>query len=346
MNPWIILPNLFALSSNMSSSNTQSKLKEVFNSEPPAFVPKSSSTATRILDCHNILGECILFDDMKNEVVWEDIDGKQLHILNLSTGRHTFHQFEKMLCAFALRPQGEDGYLFAWEDGFQLYDAHNNKALSAMSEGEDVNPKGLPTRLNDGRVDPTGKRFICGGYYGDVEENYMKVFKCEISADAAELKLKHEAVVEKIQVTNSMCWSLDGNTMYLADSPTSTIFKHDYDTEKGVLSNRRVVRKYEVGVPDGSCTDSQGNIWNAVWRNGVGQSMVRCINPKNGEILHTVELPDNTSQLTCCCFGGPDFDTLFISSAHVNRDRQKEPHAGSLYAVRVGIKGRLEKRFS
>jgi len=197
MNPWIILPNLFALSSNMSSSNTQSKLKEVFNSEPPAFVPKSSSTATRILDCHNILGECILFDDMKNEVVWEDIDGKQLHILNLSTGRHTFHQFEKMLCAFALRPQGEDGYLFAWEDGFQLYDAHNNKALSAMSEGEDVNPKGLPTRLNDGRVDPTGKRFICGGYYGDVEENYMKVFKCEISADAAELKLKHEAVVEK-----------------------------------------------------------------------------------------------------------------------------------------------------
>ncbi len=326
--------------------NAAVKLQEILDTPAPSFKAGTSSIATRILDCHNILGECILYDEKTNAVLWEDIEGKQLHKLDLSTGEHAFHQYEKKLCAFALRNHGEDGYLFAWEDGFQLFDVENNKALSPMSDGEDVNPKKLPTRLNDGRVDPTGQRFICGGFYGDVEENYMKVFKCEMANSVdGELRLRHEPVVERIQVTNSICFSLDGDTMYLADSPTKTIFKHDYDQKEGVLSNRQVVRKYEVGVPDGSCTDAQGNIWNAVWRNGAGRSMVQCIEPSSGDVIHTVNLPDNTSQLTCCCFGGPDFDILFISSANINLSREKEPHAGSVYAVKVGVKGRPEKRF-
>ncbi len=126
---------------------------------------------------------------------------------------------------------------------------------------------------------------------------------------------------------------------------TVIVDSDDYNQKEGVLSNRRVVRKYDVGVPDGSCTDEHGNIWNAVWRNGEGRTMVQCMDPSNGRILHTVEIPDNTSQLTCCCFGGPDFDVLFISSAYIHLDREKEPHAGSVYAVKVGVKGRPEKRF-
>ena len=217
--------------------------------------------------------------------------------------------------------------------------------MSKYSVGEAVNPNQLPTRLNDGKCCPSGERFICGGYYGDIEGMYMKVYKVEAETDeSGDISLKHEPVVEKIQVTNSMCWSPDRKTMYLADSPTATIFQHDYNMEKGELSNRRVLRKYNVGVPDGSCCDTEGNVWNAVWMDGERQSYVQCTNPE-GEVIYTITLPDNSSQLTCCCFGGPDLDVLFISSANINIDMEKEPFAGSVYAVKLGVKGQIEPRF-
>ena len=56
-------------------------------------------------------------------------------------------------------------------------------------------------------------------------------------------------------------------------------------------------------------------------------------------------MPDSTSQITCCCFGGRDLDVLFISTAHVNRDKKIEPNAGCVYAAKLGVKGCLEKRF-
>lgn len=326
--------------------NTPQALKILI--ESPAtetFEHGSSATAKRILDSHNKLGECIIYDDQMNEVLWTDIDGKEFHSLNLSTGSHSVKQLPKMLCAFGLREEGP-GYIFGWEDGFQLYDVANGTALSEMSEGEDVNPHKLPTRLNDGRTCPSGKRFICGGYYGDIEGMYMKVYKVEMSnGSSGDLKLSHESIVEKIQVTNSICWSPDGKTQYLADSSTATIFKYDYCLVNGVLSNKEVLRKNDVGVPDGSCNDADGNIWNAVWRNGVGKSFVQCISPA-GEVIYMVHVPDNTSQLTCCCFGGPELDILIISSANVNLNREKEPFAGCVYAIKIaGVQGRPEKRF-
>ena len=334
--------------SEIMTSDTATKLADIFNNPPPSFEVGGSTDATRILDSYNILGECILFDDLRNEVVWTDIDGKQFHRLSLDTSKHSIIELPKMLCAFALRPKGEDGYVFAWEDGFQLYDVDQGKELSDMSEGEDVNPSKLPTRLNDGRVDPTGKHFICGGHYGDVKDMYMKVYKCTFRGDnenGEQKKLVHEAIVDKIQTTNSICWSNDGQTMFLADSPTRTIFKHDYDQENGTLSNERPLRTLDIGVPDGSCVDSNGNVWNALWRNGAGPSKVQCFDSSTGEILYTINMPDSTSQVTCCCFGGPDLDILFISTAHIHRDRQKEPYGGCVYAAKVGVKGCLEKRF-
>lgn len=331
---------------NMSGVTKKQLLKDILQSPAPKFERNGSIEATRIIECKNSLGECILYDDKANKVLWTNIYGKEFHSFDLATGEHVVvTDLPKYVCAFGLRKEGQDGYIFAWEDGFQLYDPHTRTELSKYSVGEAVNPNQLPTRLNDGKCCPSGKRFICGGYYGDIEGMYMKVYKVEAETDkSGEISLKHEPVVDKIQVTNSMCWSPDRKTMYLADSPTATIFQHDYDMEKGELSNRRVLRKYSVGVPDGSCCDNEGNVWNSVWMDGERQSYVQCTNPE-GEVIYTITLPDNSSQLTCCCFGGPDLDVLFISSANINIDMEKEPFAGSVYAVKLGVKGQVEPRF-
>lgn len=171
----------------------------------------------------------------------------------------------------------------------------------------------------------------------------MKVF----SVEQREGKLYHETLIEGVKVTNSICWSLDGKTMYFADSPTNQIHSFEYNTESGVVGNKKLLHTKsdpEVGVPDGSCVDTEGYLWNAVWRSGAGPGMVQRIHPSTGEVVFTVNMPDATSQVTCCCFGGQNYDVLFISSAAENRDPVVEPNAGSLYAVKLPFKGKPESR--
>ena len=312
--------------------------------------PEDFVTARLVVDCHCILGEGILYDDRRQAVLWTDIMGSKLHELRLVDSssqqiQHVTYTLPRKLCSFGLlnQPSSVDELplLCAWEDGFQLYDVAQGKELSDYSEGEDVNPKKLPTRLNDGRVDPAGTYYICGGYYGDVPGNKMKVYRVA----EKDGNLTHTPIVDSIEVTNSIHWTPDGRTMYLADSPTRSIQTYEYSD--GVISNPQPFhsKPEEDAVPDGSCVDAEGYLWNAVWRSGMGPGMVQRIDPITGTVVFTVHMPDTTSQCSCCCFGGPDLDILFITTAHEHRDVAKEPHAGGLYAVKLPFKGKLESRF-
>lgn len=52
---------------------------------------------------------------------------------------------------------------------------------------------------------------------------------------------------------------------------------------------------------------------------------------------------------TCCCFGGAELNTLYITSAHQRLTPEQlaqQPLAGSVFAVRPGIKGLPESRFA
>ena len=73
--------------------------------------------------------------------------------------------------------------------------------------------------------------------------------------------------------------------------------------------------------------------------------MVNRIDPTTGKVVFTVHMPDSTSQVSCCCLGGKDLDILFITTAAEGRDGDKEPHAGGIYAAKVGVQGRKEGRF-
>eukprot|EP00540_Astrosyne_radiata_P008116 CAMPEP_0116837944 /NCGR_PEP_ID=MMETSP0418-20121206/8937_1 /TAXON_ID=1158023 /ORGANISM="Astrosyne radiata, Strain 13vi08-1A" /LENGTH=238 /DNA_ID=CAMNT_0004467889 /DNA_START=61 /DNA_END=777 /DNA_ORIENTATION=- len=217
-------------------------------------------------------------------------------------------------------------------------------ALSEMSEGECVNPAGLPTRLNDGRCDREGKRFICGGCNGFMPGVTLKLYRCEWTDKGG---LQHSPILDEIQISNSLCFSSDGDTMYFTNSPTKQINQFRYDKATGGLSEKKQVHMGSLDVfPDGSCVDSEGYIWNAVWRSGSGPAVVNRTDPKTGEIVFTVHMPDSTSQATCCCFGGKDLDVLFITTAAETRDKTTEPHAGAVYAIKLPFRGTLEARFA
>ena len=132
--------------------------------------------------------------------------------------------------------------------------------------------------------------------------------------------------------------------MYFADSPVREIWSYDYDVETGVPSNRRILAdlKRESGVPDGSCVDAEGAVWNAVWE---GRRVIRVL--PDGTVDQVVEVP--TLKPTCCAFGGADLATLYITTSQLGSTPEQlaaEPSAGSLFSFRPGVRGVADAPFA
>lgn len=354
------------------------------NDKEDTSITSSSTTAILLIDCHNELGEGIIYDDINHCIVWTDILSKQFHMLQLprdddgKIGIHTVYQLPKMLGSFGLLNNITNDsnaetttatnesktlivslpLLCAWEDGFQLYDVIKDIELSKMSIGECVNPRGLPSRLNDGRVDRNGQYYICGGYYGSIDKNIntMKVYRVKQQKDEGNnnnMISIHETIINEITTTNSLCWSNDGKQMYIADSHTKKIVSYNY--HDGIIDHTqptliRTINDDKIDAPDGSCVDNDGYIWNAIWCSGQKQSYVHRIDPNTGHVVYTVHIPYNTSQITCCCFGrlhinDPHYNVLFISTAGESTNVNNEPHAGGLFAIRLPFIGTPESKF-
>lgn len=125
--------------------------------------------------------------------------------------------------------------------------------------------------------------------------------------------------------------------MYFADTPDREIVAFDYSSEGEPLSQRRTLASFadEPGLPDGSCVDAEGGVWNAEWE---GRRVVR-IAP-DGKIDQVIAVP--VWKPTCCAFGGANLDTLFITTSRLMSDEKtlaNEPQSGGLFAVKPGVRG-------
>ena len=132
--------------------------------------------------------------------------------------------------------------------------------------------------------------------------------------------------------------------MYYIDTIPHTVTAFDYDKQKGIISNERVVITVaeQMGAPDGMAIDVEDKLWIAHY----GGGCVRRWDPLTGQVMKTIDLP--TSNITSCAFGGPKLDTLYITSQGGQDQEQvaREPHAGGLFRVKIGVKGRLSYRFA
>jgi L-arabinonolactonase len=142
---------------------------------------------------------------------------------------------------------------------------------------------------------------------------------------------------------NSTCFSLDGRTMYYADTPQAVIWAFDYDPRTGAPSRRRIFCDFrdQPGVPDGSVVDAEGCLWNAQWN---GSRIVRY--RPDGSVDRVVEMPCRNP--TSLAFGGRELDTLYVTTSRLTLTREearRQPAAGKLLAVRPRVKGLPETTF-
>jgi L-arabinonolactonase len=151
-------------------------------------------------------------------------------------------------------------------------------------------------------------------------------------------------IIEGVGCANSTCFSPDGRTMFFADSFAGAIWAYDYAPATGVPSNRRVLNDFkgEPGIPDGSCVDADGAVWNAEWN---GRRVVRVM--PDGRIDRVIEVP--ALKVTCCAFGDRDLDTLYITTSRLDMSAEElaaEPSSGSLYALKPGVRGVVDAPFA
>lgn len=286
-----------------------------------------------VIPVRNVLGECVLWDAVRGQMLWTDIVGRKLYTYDPETHTTAILDLEEELCAFALI-EGSDKLLGAFRSGFRVLDRSGRTSswLHRVQNTEKV-------RLNDGRVDRQG-RFWCGSLM-DTASNQPEP---DVSAEL--YRVSHDGVVTThltgIGISNSICWSPDSSVMYFADTTHRVIWAFDFDKDDGAISNQRVfARTQEPCGPDGSVVDADGCLWNAEW----GHGRVVRYNP-DGSIHSVLQLP--ASHVTCVAFGGADLSDLYVTSATQGLSkshRAAEPEAGNVFVYSTPYRGLPESRF-
>lgn len=278
------------------------------------------------VDCRNLHGEGAVWDADAGRLLWTDIEGRALWWHEPGGSRSGSLLMPERLCCFTPRKAG--GLLVGFASGFAVLDLANmNVDWIARFE-----PDNTETRLNDGRTDRFGN-FVAGGM-NEVSNGFdSSVVRLSASGQL-------ETLVDGVSCANSICFSPDGKTMYFADSPRRQILAYPYDRQTAPLGAPAVLAdlRGEKGVPDGSCVDEEGGVWNAEWEGG---RVVR-VNVE-GVIDRIVTVP--VGKPTCCAFGGAKLDTLFITTSRLGERSQSildNPLQGSLFAMKPGVRGVLD----
>jgi sugar lactone lactonase YvrE len=184
----------------------------------------------------------------------------------------------------------------------------------------------VPMRMNDGKCDPSGA-FWAGSMAWDK------------TPDAGTLYRFTGREVERMRtgltIANGLAWA--GTRMYHIDTPTQRIDRFDLAAAGGLGDPQPVVTIDPAdGSPDGMCVDEEGCLWVALWNGWT----VRRYSP-DGDLLAMVAV--DAPQVSSCCFGGPDGDTLFITTSQEDMDsgqRARHNRSGLVFRAQVGTRGR------
>jgi sugar lactone lactonase YvrE len=274
--------------------------------------------AELILDAKAILGEGPAWDSKTQTLYWLDILEKRIY-----AGTRILAQLDDLVCCIAPRKNGN--LLVGTRLGFADLNPDSVQLTVLASLDSE-----LPTnRLNDGKCDPAG-RFLAGTM--DVNEKYPN--GALYSFDGK--NITH--LLDGVTISNGLAWSVDHKTFYYIDTPTREIKAFDYDLSSGQIANPRVAIHIpeSLGWPDGMTSDTDGNLWIALW----GGAQVTKWNPSTGKLLEQIPVP--ALHTSSCVFGGKDMNELYITSARKNMseaDLKKYPLSGGLFKVETNTAG-------
>ena len=275
-------------------------------------------SAQLVLPLSMKLGEGPLWDFHRQLLFFVDISARQLHYYDPRRQHHGYHQFHQMPTALGL--QTNQSLLIALEHAVAQFVPE----AGTLTPYQELDIDAQQLRTNDAKVGPDGC-FYLGTMDRKKQNPVANLWRVAPHGEATSL-LSHQTIA------NGMAWSPDQQTMYFIDSPTRKVQAYDFNRATGTMERPRtlVETAEDEGIPDGMTVDVEGHLW--VAHNGGG--FVARYHHSTGELLAKVNVP--APLVTCCAFGGHNYQTLYITTACEGLDeeqRQHHPQSGGLFAV-------------
>lgn len=284
---------------------------------------------------NDVCGEGLVWHAGHHAVYWTDINRFLVHRFTRADECVRTWLFDEPVTALTLTDR-DDTIVVVLGSQVILWEPYDDRRSAPIFRLE-----GWPrVRLNDARVDPRGSLWM-GSMRNNVNADGSS---CEAGGrDGALYRLDPDGNVTEwcrdIGIANTLAWTRDQRRFYFADTLQNVVWAYDYDSTNGAISNRRpFLENFSRGLPDGSCVDAAGYLWNCRYYGGC---VVRVA--PSGEVDRMIEMP--VENITTCAFGDPDCKTLYVTTAR----SEKNPHdrlAGGLFAVRTDVVGQPENRFA
>jgi sugar lactone lactonase YvrE len=302
-----------------------------------------------------ILGESATWCARTQVLWWIDIRAPQVKRWNSGTGVIDVWTMPE-LCGAVVPTTGTE-VVVALRAGVHTLDPRSG-TLSLLATLETGQPE---HRLNEGKCDHQG-RLWCGSMWDFGKQPTGGLYRVtpdrsrrstgrpendgNASGGLAEAGLGAMIVLKvrgAVTIPNGIGFSPDGRRMIFVDTATGRIETAAYDTDAGMPGpwHTLVEAGAAPGNPDGNTVDAEGCIWSTRF----GAGCIARFTPL-GKLDRLIRLP--VSQPTSCSFGGPNLDTLFVTSATqrlMPEALAAEPLAGALLALRPGVQGLAEPPF-
>jgi sugar lactone lactonase YvrE len=272
------------------------------------------------------LGEGTRWDDRRSELLRVDILAGRVYRDEVAADGALVpvRSYQVSGTVGAVAPIDDDqGWLLAADRGFTYLSPSGElrQLVTAAPDG---------TRMNDAACDPQG-RFWAGTLAHDQHPGGGALYRLDRNGHT-------ELMLDELTISNGLGWSPDGATMYLADSGRGVIYAFSFDPEQGTISDQRVLIDVpsNVGSPDGLTVDAAGDLWVAIY----GGGRVQHYSP-DGDLRQELLLP--AEQTTCCAFGGPALNLLYVTTATEHwtyEQRRAQPAAGLVYRFNTAATGR------
>ena len=260
------------------------------------------------------LGEGPLWHPVREQLFWCDIAGRQL----LTRDGETTAAWDFPGHVSAAGWIDRDTLLVASETALHRFDIASGASETVCPLEADI----PHTRSNDGRADPFG-----GFWIGTMDKEQRPGLGAIYRYWRGELR----QLFAPISIPNAICFAPDGGHAFFADSGDGKVRRVALDSDGWPAGEPETFLDLapEGLVPDGAVTDAAGNLWLAEW----GAARV-CRYGPDGARQMVIDVP--AVQTTCPAFGGPDFGTLYTTSAAIalpEDELRNRPDNGATFVV-------------
>jgi len=260
-------------------------------------------------DHRTLLGESPLWDGHAAKLWWADSVAPRICRANADGSELDTWAAPSTVGSIVL---AENGLLAALSDGFYAFDPGSGTFSRIARPNPDPG-----VRFNDGKADRQG-RFLSGTMrHGSTTGTPGKLYRLEHDGSTSLLE-------SGIAVSNALCFSPSGDTLYFADSLAKSIWAYDYDGASGAVTGRRTLIDADTlgTFADGATVAADGTLWVAL----VQAQQLAHITP-DGALIEKIDLP--LPYPSCPAFGGADLATLFVTSISNSGGLFKSDHANA-----------------